>query len=252
MKIKFISMLTLIVGFACQPIIAQTKPQVKPKTKPKVALTFSRVPVKEFSSIVDSVSYAVGVLVAQNFKSQGVTLDPKIVEKGFEAVFSGKIPVISEQVCQSVVNSYMMKLQELTTAEKAKQFLPNKLEGEKFLVENKKKEGVITLPSGLQYQIIKAGDGPKPTANDKVKTHYHGTLIDGTVFDSSVDRGEPITFPVTGVIPGWIEALQLMPVGSKWKLFVPQNLAYGTRPAGDKIKPYSTLVFDVELISIEK
>ena len=167
-------------------------------------------------------------------------------------MFAGKAPIINEQACQSVVNSYMMKLQEQKSAESAKQFLPNKLEGEKFLTENKKKEGIVTLPSGLQYQIIKAGDGPKPTANDKVKTHYHGTLIDGTVFDSSVDRGEPITFPVTGVIPGWVEALQLMPVGSKWKLYVPQNLAYGARPAGDKIKPYSTLVFDVELISIEK
>jgi FKBP-type peptidyl-prolyl cis-trans isomerase FklB len=205
-----------------------------------------------FKSNIDSVSYAVGVLVTQNFKSQGVSLDPKYVEQGVAAVFAGKVPVISEQTCQTVVNSYMMKLQELKSAESAKQFLPNKVEGEKFLAENKKKEGVITLPSGLQYQIIKAGDGPKPTASDKVKTHYHGTLLDGTVFDSSVDRGEPITFPVSGVIPGWIEALQLMPVGSKWKLYVPQNLAYGNRAAGDKIKPFSTLIFDVELIAIEK
>ncbi|MHA8066516.1 FKBP-type peptidyl-prolyl cis-trans isomerase [Aquirufa sp. ROCK2-A2] len=248
MKIKLVSILTLITVFTCQTIFAQTKP----KMKTKVALTVSKIPVKEFSTVVDSVSYAVGVLVAQNFKSQGVTLDPKMVEKGLAAVFSGKVPVISEQACQGVVNSYMMKLQEMTTAEKAKQFLPNKAEGEKFLAENKKKEGVVTLPSGLQYQIIKAGDGPKPLATDKVKTHYHGTLIDGSVFDSSLDRGEPIVFPVNGVIPGWIEALQLMPVGSKWKLFVPQNLAYGTRAAGEKIKPYSTLIFDVELISIEK
>jgi FKBP-type peptidyl-prolyl cis-trans isomerase FklB len=256
MKIKFISIFTLILGIACHSLFAQTKPKttnkIAPKTKPKVALTFSKVPVKEFSSAVDSVSYAVGVLVAQNFKSQKVVLNPEMVAKGFEAATMGGTLKMNEQLCQSIVQTYMMKNQEAQALEQSKQFLPNKAEGEKFLAENKVKPGVVTLPSGLQYIIIKAGEGDKPLATDKVKTHYHGTLIDGQVFDSSVDRGEPITFPVNGVIPGWIEALQLMPVGSKWKLFIPYNLAYGTRPAGDKIKPYSALVFDVELISIEK
>jgi FKBP-type peptidyl-prolyl cis-trans isomerase FklB len=123
-------------------------------------------------------------------------------------------------------------------------------DGKKFLADNSKRENVITLPSGLQYEIMKAGEGPKPNLEDKVTTNYHGTLIDGTVFDSSVDRGEPASFPVNGVIKGWTEALQLMPVGSKWKLFVPYDLAYGERGTGPQIGPYTTLIFEVELISI--
>jgi FKBP-type peptidyl-prolyl cis-trans isomerase FklB len=137
-------------------------------------------------------------------------------------------------------------------AEQAKQFEPNRLAGEQFLAENKTKDSVNTTASGLQYKVIKLGDGPKPTASDKVKVHYHGTLITGEIFDSSIQRGEPVSFPVSGVIPGWVEALQLMPVGSKFKLFIPQDLAYGIRAAGPNIKPYSALVFEVELIAIEK
>ena len=127
----------------------------------------------------------------------------------------------------------------------------NKKAGEEFLMINKHKAGVVELPSGLQYEILKKGDGPKPTAADKVKCHYHGTLIDGRVFDSSVQRGEPAVFGVSQVIPGWVEALQLMPVGSKWRLFIPSNLAYGEHGAGS-IEPNSTLVFDVELLEIVK
>ncbi len=125
------------------------------------------------------------------------------------------------------------------------------MEGEKFLAENAKKQGVFTTASGLQYEVIKMGDGPKPKATDKVKTHYHGTLINGKVFDSSVERGEPISFPLANVIPGWTEALQLMPVGSKFRLFIPYQLAYGERGAGADIKPYSALIFEVELLGIE-
>lgn len=231
----------------------QTKPKsstaskVVAKTVPHAVATSNNL-----KSTIDSVSYAIGVLVAQNFKSQNVTLDPAQVQKGFAAVMSNASQLLDNNTCQTVVNSFMMKNQEKAMAEEAKKYEPNKLEGEKFLAENKKRSGVVTTASGLQYEIVKAGDGPKPTANDKVKTHYHGTLIDGTVFDSSVSRGEPVTFPVGGVIPGWVEALQLMPVGSKWKLYIPQNLAYGQRGAGEKIKPYTALVFEVELISIEK
>ena len=126
-----------------------------------------------------------------------------------------------------------------------------KEEGEKFLLENKKRSGVMTTASGLQYEVIKMGDGAKPGPTDKVKTHYHGTLIDGTVFDSSVERGEPISFQVNGVIAGWQEALQLMNVGSKYKLYIPYNLAYGERGAGADIKPFSALIFEVELLGIE-
>ena len=124
-------------------------------------------------------------------------------------------------------------------------------EGQKFLEENSKKDGVITLDSGLQYEILTEGDGPKPTANDRVKCHYHGTLIDGNVFDSSVERGQPAVFGVTQVIRGWVEALQLMTVGSKWRLFIPSDLAYGAQGAGDMIGPNTALIFDVELLGIE-
>lgn len=225
-----------------------------PKVATKISTKTSVAPVaaKNLKSTIDSVSYAIGVLVAQNFKSQNVTLDPAQVQKGFAAVMSNSAQLLDNTACQAVVNSFMMKNQEKAMAEEAKKYEPIRLEGEKFLTENKKRTGVITTASGLQYEILKAGDGPKPAASDKVKTHYHGTLIDGTVFDSSVSRGEPVTFPVGGVIPGWVEALQLMPVGSKWKLYIPQNLAYGQRGAGEKIKPYTALVFEVELISIEK
>jgi FKBP-type peptidyl-prolyl cis-trans isomerase FklB len=247
MKIKFIAILTCFVSLTA---LAQTKP--KSATKPKLTISVTKVPVKEFANQVDSVSYAVGVLVAQNFKSQKVTLNPAMVAKGFEAATQGGALKMTEQECQTVVQNYMMKNQEAQALEQSKQFLPNKEAGEKFLAENKKKDSIIVTSSGLQYKIIKLGSGPKPVATDKVKTHYHGTLIDGTVFDSSVQRGEPISFPVNGVIPGWVEALQLMPVGSKFKLFIPQNLAYGVRGGGQTIKPYSALVFEVELLEIEK
>lgn len=231
---------------------AQTKPKPQLKPKPKVAVSAPKASVKPFNSAIDSVSYAVGVLVAQNFKSQKVILNPEMVAKGFAASTSGAKLVMSEQECQSVMNNFMMKNQQAQTAEQAKQFEPNRVEGEKFLAANKLKDSVVTTASGLQYKVVKMGDGAKPAASDKVKVHYHGTLINGEIFDSSVDRGEPISFPVSGVIPGWIEALQLMPVGSKFKLYIPQELAYDVRGGGQTIKPYSALIFEVELLAIEK
>ncbi|NBW02247.1 MAG: FKBP-type peptidyl-prolyl cis-trans isomerase [Cytophagia bacterium] len=239
--------------------LAQTKVPVNKNTKPKInsVATKSKSPDAtksgmKFNSALDSVSYAVGVLVAQNFKSQSVTLNVEMVAKGFASVMTGNKLSMTEAECQNIMNTFMMKNQERQAAENAKQFFPNKEAGEKFLADNKKKDSVMTTASGLQYKVIKMGTGPKPLATDKVKTHYHGTLIDGSVFDSSVQRGEPVSFPVSGVIPGWVEALQLMPVGSKWKLYIPQELAYGVRGGGQTIKPYSALVFEVELLEIEK
>jgi FKBP-type peptidyl-prolyl cis-trans isomerase FklB len=249
MQLSFIRV-ALFAGISC--LTFGSFAQSKPKTKPKLTVSVTKVPVKPFNSSIDSVSYAVGVLVAQNFKSQNVTLNPDMVAKGFASVTSGGTLLINEQECQSVMNNFMMKNQQAQMAEQAKQHEPNRIAGEKFFAENKTKDSVITTASGLQYKVIKMGDGPKPKASDKVKTHYHGTLIDGTVFDSSVQRGEPVSFPVSGVIPGWVEALQLMPVGSKFKLFIPQELAYGIRGGGQTIKPYSALVFEVELLAIEK
>ena len=150
---------------------------------------------------------------------------------------------MSYDEAKEIMNDFFSKLQE-------DRLEMNIKAGEEFLAINGKRPGVVTLPSGLQYEILKEGNGAKPKATDQVKCHYHGTLIDGTVFDSSVERGQPATFGVNQVIPGWVEALQLMPVGSKWKLFIPSNLAYGPAGAGQTIEPNSTLVFEVEILDI--
>ncbi len=195
---------------------------------------------------MDSISYSLGVLIAQNLKGQGFDkLDPASLTLAVQDVLAGKPTSISAEEAGKLVNSYIEK-QKMSQSEG----IIN--EGKTFLEDNAKKPGVVSLPSGMQYTVMKEGTGPKPGPNDKVTTHYHGTLISGEVFDSSVDRGEPASFPVNGVIKGWTEALQLMPVGSKWKLFIPSPLAYGERGAGGKIKPYATLVFEVELLSIDK
>ena len=193
---------------------------------------------------VDSVSYSLGVNIGENIKSQFPDIDLKNFESGIEDVLiEKKQPKIEGQDAQKVIQEYFTKQQAKASEGKIE-------EGKAFLAENGKREEVITLESGLQYEIITSAEGPKPTLNDQVTTHYHGTLLDGTVFDSSVDRGQPATFPVSGVIKGWTEALQLMSVGAKWRLYVPYNLAYGERGASAQIGPYTTLIFDVELLKI--
>lgn len=195
---------------------------------------------------MDSISYGLGVLVGQNLKNQGFTkLDAAALSKGLQDVIGDKPLAVSAEQANKMVGEYLEKC-------KTEQSAGIIDEGKKFLADNAKKPGVVTLPSGLQYTIIKDGTGASPLAADKVTVHYTGTLLDGEVFDSSVERGEPATFPVNGVIKGWTEALQLMKVGSKWKLFIPSDLAYGERGAGGKIKPFATLVFEVELLSIDK
>mgnify|MGYP001187183159 FL=1 len=193
---------------------------------------------------VDSVSYSLGVNIGENIKSQFPDIDLKNFESGIEDVLSEKKqPKIEGQDAQKVIQEYFTKQQAKASEGKIE-------EGKAFLAENGKRKEVITLESGLQYEIITSAEGPKPTLNDQVTTHYHGTLLDGTVFDSSVDRGQPATFPVSGVIKGWTEALQLMSVGAKWRLYVPYDLAYGERGASAQIGPYTTLIFDVELLKI--
>ena len=195
---------------------------------------------------MDKVSYALGLSIGNNFQNSGIKkLQVEDFVKGLEDVLGEKQPAISYEEAKQVINDYFMKLQQ-------ERLEINKQAGAEFLEINRHKAGVVDLPSGLQYEILKQGTGAKPSANDKVKCHYHGTLINGTVFDSSVQRGEPATFGVSQVIPGWVEALQLMPVGSKWRLFIPSNLAYGEHGAGDVIEPNSTLIFDVELLDIVK
>lgn len=230
-----------MLGLLVLPAFSQTKPA--PKSKPAVKAAAGTSVLK---SKIDSVSYGIGLNIADNLKAQGLeNINAALLTKAIQDVLKNQKLVLSKEQSDMSISNYLQKL-------KAEKFAKNREAGEKFLAENKTKPGIVTLPSGLQYQILKAGDGPKPTINDKVKTHYHGTLIDGTVFDSSVERGEPISFPVSGVIKGWTEALQLMPVGSKWKLFIPADLAYGDRQAGPKIGPGSALVFDVELLEIVK
>ncbi len=195
---------------------------------------------------MDKVSYSLGLSIGNNFQNSGINdLQIEDFVKGLKDILGGQTPEISYDEAKQVINDYFMKLQK-------EKFEINKKAGEEFLNINKGKAGVVTLPSGLQYQVLQKGEGPKPTASDKVKCHYHGTLINGTVFDSSVQRGEPAVFGVSQVIPGWVEALQLMPVGSKWRLFIPSDLAYGEHGAGEAIEPNSALVFDVELLDIVK
>ncbi len=192
---------------------------------------------------MDSISYSLGVLFAQNFKTgEKIDINADAMAKGFKEALSSTETIKSE-AAQKIFGDYMANLSKAKYAGALES-------GTKFLAENGKRPSVTTTASGLQYEIMVAGTGPKPKATDKVTTHYHGTLLDGSVFDSSVQRGQPIDFPCNGVIQGWQEALQLMPMGSKWKLFVPYNLAYGEKGAGGSIGPYQTLIFEVELIKI--
>lgn len=195
---------------------------------------------------MDKVSYALGLSIGNNFKSSGI--DSVVMDdfmQGLSDVLEEKAPQLSYDEAKREIEAYFMDLQQ-------KAVKLNKEAGEEFLKINAHKEGVTTLPSGLQYEVTKMGEGPKPTLSDTVTCHYHGTLINGIVFDSSMDRGEPASFPLRGVIAGWTEILQLMPVGSKWKVTIPSDLAYGDRGAGEHIKPGSALIFIIELLSINK
>jgi FKBP-type peptidyl-prolyl cis-trans isomerase FklB len=193
---------------------------------------------------MEKFSYALGMSIAGNLIQSGVkTVNPEIFLEAFKDTFDGEMPKIMPEEANKILEEFIGKANASKGAD-------NLEEGVKFLAENSKAEGVIELPSGLQYKVLKEGDGAIPKATDQVKCHYHGTLTDGSVFDSSVERGQPADFPVNGVIQGWIEALQLMPAGSKWKLFVPSELAYGQQGAGGAIGPNTALIFDVELLEI--
>ena len=205
----------------------------------------------EINSMEDTVSYILGVNFGENFTNQFPEFSATIFLNGLKnRLHKTEAPLIDSVTAPKIIQAFFQKKQESARSEELKQSEKIKSDGIQFLEQNKNKKGVITTESGLQYKVIKNGKGPKPSLTDEVLAHYHGTLIDGTVFDSSVDRGEPTSFPVNGVIPGWTEALQLMSVGSKWKLYIPYNLAYGERGAGQMIGPYSTLIFEVELLKI--
>lgn len=198
----------------------------------------------ELNTQIDSVSYSLGISVANNLKSSGFeSIETQAVASAFSDVFEGNEVKINEEDANILIQEYFVELSQKKSQEAISA-------GQAFLDENAKKEGVTTTASGLQYEVLTNGTGATPVETDQVTVHYHGTLVDGTVFDSSVERGQPATFPVNGVIPGWVEALQLMNVGSKYKLYIPSDLAYGERGAGGSIGPNETLIFEVELLSI--
>ena len=193
---------------------------------------------------MDKFSYAIGLGIGQNLLSMGAQgINVEDFAQAIADVFNRKETAISHNEAREIVNKYFMELEEKMNAE-------NIEKGKAFLAENAKKEGIVTLPSGLQYEVITEGNGKKPGATDRVKCHYEGTLIDGTLFDSSIKRGQPAVFGVNQVIKGWVEALQLMSEGSKWRLFIPSELGYGAQQAGEMIPPHSTLIFEVELIEV--
>jgi len=203
-----------------------------------------------FKTEKEKVSYAIGMNVGKNLQRSDIDVDPAIVAKGIQDTLAGKT-VMTEAEAQTTLTQLQADVRKKQEEKMKEAGDANQKEGEAFLAANKAKPGVVTLPSGLQYKILKEGTGPKPAATDSVVCNYRGTLTNGTEFDSSYKRGEPATFPVNGVIKGWTEALQLMPVGSKWELYIPPDLAYGPRGAGADIGPNATLVFEVELVSIK-
>ncbi|AAU26880.1 TPA: FKBP-type peptidyl-prolyl cis-trans isomerase [Legionella pneumophila] len=200
----------------------------------------------------DKLSYSIGADLGKNFKNQGIDVNPEAMAKGMQDAMSGAQLALTEQQMKDVLNKFQKDLMAKRTAEFNKKADENKVKGEAFLTENKNKPGVVVLPSGLQYKVINSGNGVKPGKSDTVTVEYTGRLIDGTVFDSTEKTGKPATFQVSQVIPGWTEALQLMPAGSTWEIYVPSGLAYGPRSVGGPIGPNETLIFKIHLISVKK
>jgi len=207
--------------------------------------------VKTLESENDKVSYAFGLVLGKRMTQDMPDLNVDVFAQAIKDAFSGDKALLTDNQVSETLTAFQRNLQQKQMEEIQKLSEENKKAGEAFLAENKNKEGVVTLESGLQYKVLKEGKGPQPGPNDVVKVHYTGTLINGKVFDSSVERGEPVSFPVNGVIAGWTEALQLMPQGSKWQLFIPSDLAYGVN-GNRTIGPNETLLFEVELLDVEK
>lgn len=210
---------------------------------------------KTAEAVLDShekkISYLLGHNYGSRIKQDDLKVDVETLVSGLKEALAGKASRLSEQEAQAVFEKFQNEMSAKAEERAANEGAENAKAGEDFLAQNGKRKEVTTTASGLQYEVLKKGDGAKPKATDTVKVHYHGTLIDGTVFDSSVERGEPIEFGVKQVIPGWTEALQLMSIGSKWKLFIPSKLAYGAQGAGDVIGPNETLIFEVELLGVK-
>ena len=238
-----------------QPANPKPAPAATPKSTASKTSTAKTTPAAAAPATLttqkDKISYALGMNIGTGLHRQPVELNPDVVAQGLKDALSGGKTLLTVEEAQTILKAAQDDLRTKQEAKMKEAGEANRKEGDAFLAANKDKEGVVTLPSGLQYKILKQGAGAKPTASDSVVCNYRGALINGTEFDSSYKRGEPATFPVGGVIKGWTEALQLMPVGSKWQLFVPSALAYGERGAGADIGPNATLIFEVELLSIQ-
>jgi FKBP-type peptidyl-prolyl cis-trans isomerase len=231
---------------------ATPAPQSGSPAASQPAPTLKTRDVPELPTEKDKFSYALGMNLGNSLHRQSVPVDPDVLLRGMKDALAGGKTLLTEEETRAAITDMQNKLRKEAQEKAAVAGEANKKEGAAFLAANKAKEGVVTLPDGLQYKIVTAGTGAKPSSTDTVKVNYEGTLINGTVFDSSYKRGEPVEFPVNGVIKGWTEALQLMPVGSKWQLFIPSDLAYGEHAPGGEIGPNDTLIFQVELLSIEK
>lgn len=246
-KSLYLSVLTvgILLGSA---LAQQTPPNAPSATKTDQAATPNP---NGLNTQKDKFSYALGMNIGNNLHKQDVPVDPDLVMRGLKDALAGGKTALTEEEMRAALTEMQTEIRKQMQEKAKAEGEANKKEGDAFLAANKGKEGVVVLPSGLQYKILKAGTGPKPAATDSVVCNYTGTLISGKEFDSSAKHGGPATFPVNGVIKGWTEALQLMPTGSKWQLFIPGDLAYGERGAGADIGPNATLIFEVELVSIQ-
>lgn len=244
MRFLSVALPLALISTAAAPCLARQAQRANP---PAAAATADGLATQQAKT-----SYVLGLSIGSSMRSDGVALDPDAFIKGVKDALANAKPALSDEQINAVATQFQADTETRRNEAMAKAAETNKAQGEAFLKANGAKPGVITLPSGLQYQVVTAGTGPKPIASDTVVCNYRGTLIDGTEFDSSAEHGGLATLPVGGVIPGWTEALQLMPVGSKWRLFVPADLAYGPSGAGGVIGPNATLIFDLELVSIAK
>ena len=236
---------------------AKTQPAAPPKSPQGTAPKAPRAPAARVQTPLtlktpkEKASYAMGMNFGAGLRKQSIDIDPAILARGLRDAFSNGKTLLTEDEARAILTQLQSDLRKKQQDLAQQAGDANKKEGIAFLAANKTKDGIVTLPSGLQYKVLQAGAGPKPAPTDTVVCNYRGTLLDTTEFDSSYKRGQPATFPVNGVIKGWTEALQLMPVGSKWQLFIPSELAYGERGAGGQIGPNATLIFEVELLSIQ-
>jgi FKBP-type peptidyl-prolyl cis-trans isomerase FklB len=255
---KRMGMAVLALGLMACGVRAQQAPAKAPAAPPAKApaaapaqAPAAQAPAPAFKTQKEKVSYAIGMEMGKGVKAQGIDVDPAILEQGLKDALSGGKSQMSEEELRQVITALQQEMKQKQMQIQEAAATENKTKGEAFLAENAKKDGVVALPDGLQYKILTAGQGKKPAETDTVLCNYKGTFVDGTEFDSSAQAGKPVPFEVKNVIPGFKEVLQLMPVGSKWQVVVPSNLAYGERGAGNVIGPNSTLIFEIELVSIQ-